>query len=307
MRKVGPAFLIGLVACFIAECARADEAVPPPSAVAANRTMAALAVIEGSALVRPDTGLLVQTARDAIRKAAADPAAFDACAGAIAVPGGPMRYPASYAPVRNAFACLAAASAEQVNAAADQAVTAAMARFDPFGRWFGAKELEALFKPGASIGITLKQAGAGIVVLSLPANGPAYIGGVRRGDRILAIDGKPVAPDAIDSVMAAIRGPVGSQLTLRVRHADDRVENLVLTRRTMTPQDYGVDVDRQGPVLRVGVLQMTAGITRQVRAAIAAQTRSVGVLVLDLRDNSGGLLDESIALADAFLTIREEK
>ena len=266
--------------------------------------MTALAIMHRSLLVQPDAELLMLTANEAIRKSAADLAAFDSCTSSVAPPDSEKpKYPANYAPIRRSFACLAQSDAtpEQLDAASDLAVSAAMARFDPAGRWLTQKDIDGLRKPSAGVGVTLKQTSDGPLVLSVPTNAPGYIGGVRQGDHILAIDDKPVGHDALDPVIAAIKGVAGSQLAMQVRHADGNIVDLVLTRGALTTQDFKVEIDREGPILRIAVMQMSGGIAQQVRAALAAQTEPVSLLMLDLRYNSGGLLDESIALADAFL------
>jgi carboxyl-terminal processing protease len=275
-----------------------------PQGAAANRTMAALAKMQNGLLVQPDSDLLVLTASEAIRSNASDLAAFDACTAAVVLsPEQDPNYPANYAPIRRAFACLARSKAtpEQLDAASDQAVRSAMARFDPAGRWLNQADIESLLKPAAGIGVALKQTADGPLVVSAAETAPGYLAGIRRGDHFLAIDGKPVENDALEPVISAIKGEVGSQFTVRVRHQDASVADLVMTRNVVTPQFFKVEVEREGQILRLTVPQMTTGIAQQVRDALSAQTLPVGLLVLDLRYNSGGLLDEAIALADAFL------
>lgn len=304
MHKHANAVLALALSCVLAQRADAGEALPSPSSQAAIRTMAALSIMHRSLLVQPDLDLLVLTASEAIRKSAADLPAFDACTTSAVLPDSPKpKCPANYTPIRLGFHCLADAkmTPDQLDAAGDQAVFAAMTRFDPAGKWLTAADFERLLKPEAGVGITLKKTTSGPLVVSVPANAPGYIGGVRRGDHIVAIDGKPVGNGPLEPVIAAIRGTKGSQLTLQVRHTDNTVADLVLTRGDVILEDRWVEIDRQGPILRLAVLQMSGGIVQQVRAALAAQSEPVGLLVLDLRYNSGGLLDESISLADIFL------
>ncbi len=134
---------------------------------------------------------------------------------------------------------------------------------------------------------------------------PAARAGISAGDVILSVDEIPVSTDSLDSTISRLRGEPGTTVSLGIqRDADAEVVRYDLTRelihvtsvrsRILEP-DYGY--------LRITHFSETTG--REVRSAInALQARNDGPLrglVLDLRNNPGGVLDAAVAVSDAFL------
>ncbi|WP_298172798.1 S41 family peptidase [Novosphingobium sp.] len=298
------AVLAAVLSGVLATSAKAAKPATLPQDIAADRTIAALGNMQNWLLVQPDADLLVLTASEAIRSTASDLAAFDACNAALLLSSKQNpNWSENYAPIRRALDCLSQgkATAEQLDAAGDKAVASAMARFDSPGSWLNAADFERLLKPSAGVGISLKKTTKGPLVISAPSNGPAYIAGLRRGDHLVAIDGKPVGTGPLPPIFDAIKGEKGTRVTMQVRRPDGTLTDFVVTRGDVIAQDAKLEIDREGPIMRVSVLEMSGGISKKVRDELSRQTEPVGLLVLDLRYNSGGLLDESIALANAFL------
>jgi carboxyl-terminal processing protease len=138
--------------------------------------------------------------------------------------------------------------------------------------------------------------------------GPAARAGLAVGDRILAIEGKPIAnfPDLAEAV-AIMRGNPGSQVSFTYVHAEQPPRTLTVTRAIVDPP--AVEVRWLGEGL--GVLRLRdfqASSARELRDGLdelrATAKREGGKLegvVLDLRDNGGGLLDQAIAVVDIFV------
>ncbi len=151
------------------------------------------------------------------------------------------------------------------------------------------------------VGVWLKQQPDGAVVIaSVQRDTPADEAGVLVGSRLSAIDGLPVVGLPVSDVAGRLRGELGEpvELTLVV---DGQTSTVVLSRVAVAADDVTVE-KLDGNVLSVTVSAFTRGAGRQVRAAIAADSGNANPgIVLDLRGNPGGLVDEAVEVAGAFL------
>ena len=133
---------------------------------------------------------------------------------------------------------------------------------------------------------------------------PANRAGLRFGDRILEVDGVKMAGKPSIDVRDKIRGPRGSVVKITVeRAADKRVQTVEITRDAV-PQPSIPDAYLIKP--GVGYVDMTRGFnyttTDELQGAIEGlRSRGMNSLVLDLRNNPGGFLDQAIHVAEVFL------
>lgn len=135
-------------------------------------------------------------------------------------------------------------------------------------------------------------------------NAPANRAGLRFGDRILEVDGVKMSGKPSIDVRDKIRGPRGSVVKITVeRAADKRVQKVEITRDAV-PQPSIPDAYLVRP--GVGYVDMTRGFnyttTGELQEAIERlKSRGMNSLVLDLRNNPGGFLDQAIHVAEVFL------
>ncbi|MEU3746067.1 MULTISPECIES: S41 family peptidase [Streptomyces] len=156
---------------------------------------------------------------------------------------------------------------------------------------------------GAYTGVGLsagRTAENGVQVTRVQAGGPAERAGLRAGDRLLSVDGRPVGGLSVSEVVSLLRGDgvPGSAVALRVERGPSAwTETLRRARLATDP----VTVRRldDGAVL-IKVAAFTKGVGARVRDAVREAPAGAGVL-LDLRGNSGGLVAEAAVAASAFL------
>lgn len=184
---------------------------------------------------------------------------------------------------------------------------------DPHSNYYDREEYDELrtdqrseyFGIGASIqNYILGELADTFITATFPSS-PASRAGLRFGDRILAVDGVKMAGRPSLEVRDKIRGPRGSNVKITVeRAADKRVQTVEITRDAV-PQPSIPDAYMLKP--GVGYVDMTRGFnystTDELQDALEAlRLKGASSLVLDLRNNPGGFLDQAIHVAEVFLS-----
>jgi carboxyl-terminal processing protease len=152
------------------------------------------------------------------------------------------------------------------------------------------------------VGLWLRQGVNGeITIASVQPSSPAQHAGVQADDVLLSVGNLPVTGDGVAAAAQALRGQGGTTVAITLRAADGRERRLTLTRTAVSSD--AVTVERlTGGVLRIRIAAFTAGVGRQVRQAMAAEKgHNLSGVILDLRDDPGGLVDEAVEVASAFL------
>lgn len=152
------------------------------------------------------------------------------------------------------------------------------------------------------VGVWVRRTSAGALrVTSLEPDSPAARAGLQPGDRLVAVAGTPVGGRSVAEVVSGLRGRPGTDVTVEVRRASTTFTT-VLRRTTITDDDVTATMLSPGiEMLRISAF--TRGVGRWVRSQVRlAQQRHVQGLVLDLREDPGGLLDEAVETASAFLS-----
>lgn len=186
-------------------------------------------------------------------------------------------------------------------------------QLDPHSRFLDARELSNMRNDtrGEYVGVGMEvrtHDEGGVVVGNVFPGGPAGDAGVQTGDRLLAVDGEDATEWTTDQVVARLRGERGAAVQLTVARIVEEVPQtlqLDLVRDVIRMEAVSEEMPVPGyGVVRVRMFQ--SGVGEQVRAAIDRLQADENVplvgLVLDLRDDPGGLLSEAISLSDAFLS-----
>ena len=183
---------------------------------------------------------------------------------------------------------------------------------DPHSNYYDREEFEELktdqrseyFGIGASIQTFLRGDQADTYITATFEGSPAGRSGLRYGDRIVEVDGVKMTGKTSLEVRDKIRGPRGSSVKLTLeRSADKRLEKIDIVRDAV-PQPSIPDAYMLKP--GVGYIDMTRGFnyttTDELLDAIDdLHTKGMNALVLDLRNNPGGFLDQAIHVAEVFL------
>jgi carboxyl-terminal processing protease len=163
-------------------------------------------------------------------------------------------------------------------------------------------ETEALDGTIIGIGVTVDARAGSHLIISVLDGSPADRAGLRSGELILGVDGARVDRSTTDELIRLVRGEPGTPVELRIRGRDGTERDVTITReRIEVPAVSWAFV----PGTRIAVIRLTqfsAGAGREVAdAARAAMGAEASAVILDLRGNPGGLLNEAIAVASVFL------
>lgn len=158
--------------------------------------------------------------------------------------------------------------------------------------------------PAGGIAILAGPSEAGILILAVLPDGPARKAGLREGETIVAVDGRPLRDVAFPLALERLRGPAGSPVLLRIAAIDGETRESALVRAPLQP---GMPFPgRMLPGRTCGYLRadlfspgLAAWMEREIRRL---QAEGMTALVIDLRWNSGGLFDEAVAAASLFLS-----
>ncbi len=155
---------------------------------------------------------------------------------------------------------------------------------------------------GLGIEVTMEN---GLVKVVSPIDDtPASRAGLKSNDKIVGIDGQAVRGLTLQQAVEKMRGPVGSPIKLTIRRDTGTPFDVTLTRANIkiTPVKARIE-DKDIAYIRVTSFneQTTSGLEKAMTELKKESKGKLAGLVLDLRNNPGGLLKEAISVSDAFL------
>jgi carboxyl-terminal processing protease len=185
-----------------------------------------------------------------------------------------------------------------------------MAELDPYSSFLTKENLEEMQidlrgeLQGIGVYITLDD--NNVLTVITPIEGtPAYRAGILSGDKILEIDGVSTKDFSLHDAVKRIRGPRGTKVKLTVFHVDKREKETITVIRERIPitsVKEGRIIDEEAKIGFIRLVSFQKNTEDEMRKALRELTgKGMKGLVLDLRDNGGGLLGSAINIADLFL------
>lgn len=164
-----------------------------------------------------------------------------------------------------------------------------------------AAEREALAGSFEGIGAYLRERD-GFVIIAAPIEGsPAAAAGILPGDRVTKVDGVDVRTATVTELQRKVRGPSGTQVVLDITHEDGTTMTVTITRATIDIPSVTWKMLPEG-VAHVHLNQFSAKADGDMRAALTEiKAANAQAIVLDLRNNPGGYVDQLMNVAGAFL------
>src|SRR5689334_10658442 len=192
--------------------------------------------------------------------------------------------------------------------ATQAAIQGMLSTLDPHSAYFPYSEFKKLKEDQDSrfygIGVTIVQHRDGVYVQSAVEGTPAAKLGLKYGDRILEVDGKDAREWSSEQVSKNVRGALGEPVTLKVERPGSEAPLYFTIVRDAVP----LLTIRNAYMIRpgIGYIGLTGGFQRSSdeelsKAMKRLEEQGMRQLVLDLRGNPGGLLDQAIDVASEFL------
>jgi len=140
-----------------------------------------------------------------------------------------------------------------------------------------------------------------VLTVITPIEGtPAFHAGVLPGDRIIKIDGKPTADLSLEDAVKLLRGPKGTQVVITImRDKQEKPIDLTITRAMIHIESVKAEMLEPGYGY-IKVRNFQVDTADDIRSALEEMGPLKG-LILDLRYNPGGLLDQAVSVSDLFL------
>ncbi|OYW58531.1 MAG: peptidase S41 [Rhodobacterales bacterium 32-66-7] len=190
------------------------------------------------------------------------------------------------------------------------AINGMLTSLDPHSGYLSARDFEDMRVQTqgefGGLGIEVTQEEGFIKVISPMDGTPAEKAGIMAGDFITHVNGESVLGLVLDDAVDLMRGPIGSEIIITVvREGATEPFDVSIIRDTIKLTAVRGRVVGKTIVLRITTFndQTTSGLTEELNKAVEelGGMENVSGLVLDLRNNPGGLLDEAITVSDAFL------
>ena len=177
---------------------------------------------------------------------------------------------------------------------------------DPHSRFLRADAFQEtedeLTNAFGGVGIQVEQHDGQIVVITPMAGTPAERAGLRRGDRLVKIDGKVIENPSVSKSVRLVRGDPDTEVTLTVfRPSQNRTIDFKLKRERIRLDSVRNAAMHTGGIGYLEITQFSERTGAEFKTALAGLERQgLQALVLDLRNNPGGLLDAAIAVCNEF-------
>lgn len=190
------------------------------------------------------------------------------------------------------------------------AIDAMLQTVDPYTVYYPKEDREDISQMTtgeyAGIGALLLYKDGGTYVSEPFENSPAYKGGLRAGDRLLKVDTVDVSKFTVDKVSKLLRGRPDTQARIRVQrpYVQDSILNLTVTRakiRNSSVPYAGVLPDSIGYIRITQFIEDTGKDVRAALDSFHATAPGLKGVIIDLRGNGGGLLEQAVDVASNFV------
>ncbi len=154
---------------------------------------------------------------------------------------------------------------------------------------------------GLGIEVTMES---GLVMVVSPIDDtPAFRAGIKTGDLILQLDGEPVLGLTLAEAVDRMRGRVGTDIKLTIRRENQEPFDVTITRAIIRIQSVRSRIEKDIGYVRITTFneQANNGLKKAMKEFKEELGGKLKGIVLDLRNNPGGLLDQAVAVADSFL------
>jgi len=197
----------------------------------------------------------------------------------------------------------------------NEAINGMLHSLDPYSGYFTEEDMEFFLEHTdgefGGIGVEIMYDSGAIKVISPIDDLPAYRAGIKSGDYIVGIDGHLVSTLGFNKSVRKMRGEPGTKLSLLVvKEHDNKTEEIELKREIVKidPVKFEIEQDDFGTVGYIRIAAFNKHTFPELKKAIAelekkskVNNKALKGLILDVRDNPGGLVDQAVLICEYFI------
>jgi len=176
---------------------------------------------------------------------------------------------------------------------------------DPFSEYFVASEFDNfndnLNQRYQGIGVRFDQKDNQIVVSRVFDNSPAKDNGVQSGDILIAVEGQEITGQNINQVVTRIRGEENTEVKLSFKRGETKIDKTITRKKIQSDLIY-LDFKEKTAIIEITSFGENLDSKMQkIVSQIKAKGTEVNSIILDLRGNTGGILDQSVEVMSYFV------
>lgn len=176
---------------------------------------------------------------------------------------------------------------------------------DPYTNYFTAAEYDSLRSQSTGefygIGITFTANDDGkLIIISTVDDSPAANAGLKTGDIIVAVDGTEYGADKLNEAGAAMRGQLNTKVKITYSRNGEKHDVTIVRKKIVTESVYSEMLDDNIAYIRISTFDVSTGedFEKELRSL---EAHGVDGLIIDLRNNGGGVVDSGTHIADLLL------
>ena len=189
-------------------------------------------------------------------------------------------------------------------------IDAMLKSLDPYTVYISEAQIEdfrfATTGEYGGIGASIKKTNNKTLISELYENSPAFKSGLVPGDEIQTIDGVEVDNKTLEEIGSLLKGPAESTIKLEIKRANQTLEKLVKREKIQIPAvNFYKKITPQTGIIKLTSFTNTASVEFK-KALLKLQKENIKNLIIDLRSNGGGLLNEAVKIVNFFIPKGQE-
>lgn len=174
---------------------------------------------------------------------------------------------------------------------------------EPYTRFMNKKDFEDLTTSITSkiygIGVNIYSNAGKIEVFNVIPSTPADISGIKQGDIIIAVDGKDINGMNVSEVASLVRGPENSVVELTISRQNNKITKKIKRKEIKIKNVKSSVIDNH--IGYIQIVSFMGGTTPNEFLEALENTKNTDSIIIDLRGNTGGLLDNAVFIANMFI------
>ena len=190
----------------------------------------------------------------------------------------------------------------------ESAINGMLTSLDPHSSYLDADDFSYMSEQTkgkfGGLGIEVTMDNGLVLVVSPIDDTPAYKAGIKAGDYITHIDGETVIGMNLNDAVSKMRGKIGTKVKLSIRRANEKPFEVTLKREEIKIQSVKTEIKNED-ILYIRISSFAEENDKEIAKAISDAKKKLkdglAGIVIDVRNNPGGLLDQAITVSDLFL------